>query len=64
MKVMIDNRLEFCRDTCPYAEISADVDEYRTLGGVCAALVTIECQHSGVCRFESDGGGKSDGEDR
>lgn len=58
MDVEINNRLEYCRDTCPYADIRADVEEYKALGGTCMALVTVECVHSGVCRFEDEGRGE------
>lgn len=55
MDVEINNRIEYCRSTCPYAEISADVNEYKSLGGTCMVLVTVECTHSGVCRYEDEG---------
>lgn len=42
------------RDTCPHADIRADVEEYKSLSGVCMVLVTIECEHGGVCRYENE----------
>lgn len=58
MEIEINNRLEYCRDMCPHADISTDVEEYKSLGGTCMVLVTIRCAHSGVCRYEHDGGGE------
>ena len=55
MDVEMSNRIEYCRDTCPYAEIRADTEEYKAIGGTCMVLGTVECAHSGVCRYESEG---------
>lgn len=33
----------------------ADAEEYKALGGTCMVPVTVECAHSGVCRYESEG---------
>lgn len=55
MDVEVYDRLESCRDTCPYAEIRADVEEYKSLSGTCMVLVTIECSHGDVCRYQSEG---------
>lgn len=55
MDVGINNRIEYCRSMCPYAEISAVVNEYKSFGGTCMVLVAVECAHSGVCRYEGEG---------
>lgn len=51
MQVEIDDRISACRDTCPHAEISADVEECNDLSGTCMVIVTIECEHESVCRY-------------
>lgn len=58
MQVEFDDRLSACRDTCPYAEISADVEECKSLSGTCMVMVTIACEHEGVCRYRRDEGGE------
>lgn len=58
MDVEINNLIEFCRDMCPYADISADVEECKAISGTSMVLVTVECAHSGVCRYEDEGRGK------
>lgn len=58
MDVEINNLLESCRDMCPYADILTEVEECKSLSGTCMVLVTIECVHSGVCRYEHEGGGE------
>lgn len=57
MDVEINNRLESCRDTCPYADILTDVEEYKSLSGTCMVRVTVECVHGGVCRYQSEEAG-------
>lgn len=54
MEVKVENRIKCRRDTCPHADIRADVEEYKSLGGVCMVLVTIECEHGVVCRYENE----------
>lgn len=54
MQVKIDNRLSACRDTCPHAEMSADVEEFNTLGGTCYVLVTVSCEHENVCKYRDE----------
>lgn len=58
MDVEIDNRIRCSRDTCPHADIVADVEEFKAIGGVCMARVTVECAHSGICRYENEGDGE------
>lgn len=58
MDVEIDNRIRCSRDTCPHAEIRADVEEFKSISGVCMVRVTVECAHSGICRYENEGDGE------
>lgn len=58
MQVEVDDRLSACRDTCPYAEINADVEEYKSLGGTCMVMVTIACDHESVCKYRREEGGE------
>lgn len=58
MDVEIDHRIRCSRDTCPHADIRADVEEFRSISGVCMVRVTVECEHSGICRYEHEGCGE------
>lgn len=53
MDVEIINRLASCRDTCEYADILAEVEEYKSLSGTCMVSVTVKCVHSDVCRYSA-----------
>lgn len=56
MDVEINNRLESCRDMCPYTDILTDVEEYKSLSGTCMVILTIACEHEGVCRYRREEG--------
>lgn len=58
MQVEIDNHLSACRGTCPHAEMSADVEECKSLGGTCYVLVTISCEHESVCKYRDEESGE------
>lgn len=53
MNVEISNSIEYCRDTCSYAEIRADVQEYKALGGMEGRAVCGGCHVSTSRDFQS-----------